>query len=65
MIKKKIAQQPKAVVNLKILDIKSVFIEHQKTSRKLHKIMKQTKKVSSGKNPTNRLYSETKKMKIF
>ena len=43
--------------NPKIVDIKSIIIEHPKT-------MKQAKKVSSGKNPTI-LYIEQKGKKFF
>ena len=45
-----IAQQPKTIDKTKTVDIKSVFIEHPKTSCKLPKTMKQAKKVGFGKN---------------
>ena len=39
-------QQPKKIENQKTVDIKSVFIEHPKTSRKLFKAIGETEKVS-------------------
>ena len=50
--------------NPKIVDIKSIIIEHPKNSCKLLKTIKQAKKVSSGKNPTI-LYIEQKGKKNF
>ena len=50
--------------NPKIVDIKSIIIEHPKNSYKLLKTIKQAKKVSSGKNPTI-LYIEQKGKKFF
>ena len=49
--------------------MKSVVIEHPKTSRKLSKAIKQAEKVSqangASKNCGGALYSETKKSKSF
>ena len=39
-------QQPKKLENQKTVDIKSVFIEHPKTSRKLSKAIREAEKVS-------------------
>ena len=39
-------QQPKKIENQKTVDIKSVFIEHPKTSRKLFKAIGEAEKVS-------------------
>ena len=52
-----ITYQPKPFENPNTVDIKSVTIEHLKTSHKLSK----TKKVCSN----SPLYSDTKKVKIF
>ena len=60
---KTIAQQPKTIENTKNVDIKSVFIEHPKTSCKLPKAMKQ--EVSFGKNFSSPSYSEIKKSSNF
>ena len=64
-----ITQQPKPFENPNFIDIKSVTIEHSKTSCKLSKTVRQTQNVSqvgSGKSSNNPLYSETKtKWKIF
>ena len=50
-------------------DIKSVTIEHSKTSRKLSKVIRQAEKVSevsgTGKNFDSPLHSETKTVKMF
>ena len=40
-----IAQLPKTIGNPKLIDIKSVTTEHPKTSRKLSKTIRQTKRV--------------------
>ena len=52
-----------------ITDIKSVTIEHQKTSHKLSKTIKQGKKfsqvVGARKSSNNPLYSETTKRETF
>ena len=61
-----ITQQLKAVENPKIVDIKSVIIEHPKTWHKLSKTMTQTEKVSSvgfGKGSNSPLDIETKKVR--
>ena len=54
---------------LNIIDIKSVPLEHAKTSCKLSKTIRQAKKVSqvggAGKNSTSPLYSETTKSDFF
>ena len=64
-----VTQQSKTIENPNITDIKSVSIEHPKTSRKFSKIIRQTKKVSqvgcAGKNSTSPLYDETTKSKSF
>ena len=56
-----ITQQPKSLENPNIVEIKSVIIEHQKTSRKLSKVTRQAVKVSqvsgSGKNSDYSSYS--------
>ena len=39
-------QQPKKLENQKTVDIKSVFIEHPKTLRKLSKAIREAEKVS-------------------
>ena len=39
-------RQPKKLENQKTVDIKSVFIEHPKTSRKLSKAIREAEKVS-------------------
>ena len=61
-------QQPKAIENPNITDLKSVFIEHPKIFGKLSKTIRQAEKVSqvgSDKNSNSSLYNETKKLKIF
>ena len=61
-------QQPEAIENPSIADIKSVIIEHAKTSHKLSKTIRQTGKVSqagSGKRCNSPLYNKTKKGKFF
>ena len=61
-----ITQQLKAVENPKIVDIKSVIIEHPKTWHKLSKTMTQTEKVSPvgfGKGFNSPLDIETKKVR--
>ena len=58
-----IIQQPKTLENPNFVNIESFTIEHSKTSRKLSKIIKQTKKVSqvgTGKSSNNHLYGEEK-----
>ena len=48
------------------MSVKSVILEHPKTSLKLSKAIRQTEKVSqvgAGKNSDSPLYSETKKKK--
>ena len=64
-----IAQQPKAFENANIVNIKSVTIEHPKTSCKLSKTIKQAEKISqvsvAGKNSDSPLYSETEKKNFF
>ena len=56
-----ITQQPKSLENPNIIEIKSVIIEHQKTSRKLSKVTRQAVKVSqvsgSGKSSDYSSYS--------
>ena len=47
--------------NPKVVEIKSVFIEHPKTSHKLSKTITQAKKVGAVKNSDCPLHSETKK----
>ena len=64
-LSKIIAEEPKTMENPKLINIKSVFIEHPKTPRKLPRIINQTKKVGCGKNSDSSLYSKTKKVKIF
>ena len=58
-------QQPNTLENPNIVDIKSVTIEHPKTSRKLSKAREPAKNVSlvsgSDKNSDSTLYSKTKK----
>ena len=49
----------------KVVEIKSVFIEHPKTSHKLSKTITQAKKVGAVKNSDCPLHSETKKVKIL
>ena len=54
--------------NSNIVNIKSLTIEHPKTSRKLFKTRRQAEnvsKVGSGNNSDNPLYNETKKAKSF
>ena len=65
-------QQPKAIENPNITDLKSVFIEHPKIFGKLSKTIRQAEKVSQvgslyseTKNSNSSLYSETKELKIF
>ena len=64
-----ITQQPETIEKQNIIDIKSVTIEHPKTSCKLSKINRQAKKVSqlgdAGRNLTSCLYSETAKTEFF
>ena len=62
-----ITQQLKATENPNIVGIKSVIIEHPKTSHKLSKTIRQAGKVSqvgSGKSGSP-LHSETNKLNIF
>ena len=57
-------QQPKTFRNPKIVDIKSVILEHPKNSHKLSKTIRKTEKVSQvGSNSS--LYSDTKKSENF
>ena len=51
--------------NPKVVEIKSVFIEHPKTSHELSKTITQAKKVGAVKNSDCPLHSETKKVKIL
>ena len=64
-----IIQQTKNLENSNIVNLKSVSIEHFKTSCKLSKAIRQAEKVSqvSGvcKNSDSPLYNETKKVKIL
>ena len=65
---KVIIQQPKAIESPNIVDIKSVTIEHPKTSYKLSKTVRQAEKVSqvgSGESSNSPLYSNTKKVRVF
>ena len=62
-----ITQLLKSLENPKIVDIKSVTKEHPKTSCKLSKTIRQTKKVfqvGSGKSSNSPLYSETKNFSV-
>ena len=62
-----ITQLLKSFENPKIVDIKSVTMEHPKTSCKLSKTIRQTKKVfqvGSGKSSNSPLYSETKNFSV-
>ena len=57
-------QRPKTFRNPKIVDIKSVILEHPKNSHKLSKTIRKTEKVSQvGSNSS--LYSDTKKSDNF
>ena len=62
-----ITQQPKTIENLNVFNMKSVVIEHPKTSR--NKAIKQAEKVSqasgASKNCGSALYSKTKKSQNF
>ena len=58
-LSKVITQQLKAIENPNIVDIKSVIIEHPKTSYKLYKTMK-VSQAGAVKNSSIPLYSETK-----
>ena len=63
-----VTQQQKAIENTSIADIKSVIIEHPKTSHKLSKIIRQAEKVSqigSGKSSNSLLQSELKTSEKF
>ena len=64
-----ITQQPKTLENPNIIDIKSVTIEHPKTSNKLSKTIRQAEKVSqvggAGKNCSSSVYSEPTKSETF
>ena len=64
-----ITQQPKTLENPNIIDIKSVTIEHLKTSNKLSKTIRQAEKVSqvggAGKNCSSSVYSEPTKSETF
>ena len=64
-----ITHQPKTIENPNIVDIKSAFIEHSKTSLKVSKAISQAEKFSqvndAGKNSDSILYTKTKTMKIF
>ena len=56
-----ITQQPKTLENPDIIDIKSVTIQHPKTSYELSKTIRQAKMISqlaSGKNFNKPLYSK-------
>lgn len=60
-----ITQQPNTLENPNFIDIKSITIEHLKTSHKLHKTIRQAKEISRviepGKDSTIPLYSEMTK----
>ena len=56
-----VTHQSKQFENWNIIDIKSVIIEHPKTSHKLSKTIRQAEKVDSNSS----LYSDTKKVNIF
>ena len=56
-----ITQQPETSKNPNNVDMKLVITEHQKTSHKLSKAIKQTEKVASNSS----LYSDTKKWFFF
>ena len=58
---KVITYEPKTFEIPNIVDIKSIITEHQKTSHKLSKTIRQAKKVGSN----SPLYSDTKRVKIF
>ena len=63
-----ITQQLKAIENPNNVDIKSIIIEHPKTSHKLSKTIRQTDKVSQvgfHKISNTPLYSKTKKREHF
>ena len=64
-----ITQQPKTIVKQKIVDMKSVTIDHPKSTRKLSKTISLAKKVSeegrAGKNSTVPLYCEMTKAEVF
>ena len=60
-----LAQQPRSIENPKTVDIKLVFIEYPKTSRKLSKTIIQAKKVGFVKSSNSPLYSEAKKSENF
>ena len=66
MIRSKIiTQQPKPIESPKIIDIKSVTIEHPKTSHRLSKTLRQAKKVGAGRNFNSPLCSEATKRENF
>ena len=64
-----ITHQSKTIENPNIVDIKSAFIEHSKTSLKVSKAISQAEKFfqvnGAGKNSDSILYTKTKTMKIF
>ena len=64
-----ITQQPKTIENPNIVHMKSVIIEHPKTSYKLSKTLRQVEKAfqvsGAGKNFDSPLYSETRKSEFF
>ena len=65
-LSKIITQQVKAIKIPNIVDIKSVIIEHPKTSDKLSKIIKGWKdQAGAVKKSNSPLYSETKKWRFF
>ena len=59
-----ITHWPKTIANRNIVGIKSVFIQHPKTSNRLSKARRQAKRVSkvgAAKHSSSSWYSETKK----
>ena len=56
-----ITQQPKSLESPNIIGIKSVTVEHPKTSHKLSKTIRQGKVADAGSNFASPLYCETTK----
>ena len=56
-----ITQQPKSLESPNIIGIKSVTVEHPKTSNKLSKTIRQSKVADAGNNFATPLYCETTK----
>ena len=54
-----ITQQPKSLESPNIIGIKSVTVEHPKTSHKLSKTIRQGKVADAGNNFASPLYCET------